>query len=62
MKSKYALKKFLCKSFSVNTETNPTLPGRLPEIDLPLDVHGTFSLRGETGSLSDSLQESEKST
>lgn len=47
MESKYALKKFLCKNSQINAQTHLTLP----EIDLPLAVHDTFSPRAETGLL-----------
>lgn len=47
MESKYALKKFLCKSSQINAQTHLTLP----EIDLPLTVHDIFSPRVETGLL-----------
>lgn len=43
MESKCALKKFLCKSFYINAESNPALP----EIDLPPPVHAILSPREE---------------
>lgn len=47
MESKYALKKFSCKSSQINAQTHLMFP----EIDLPLTVHDTFSPRVETGLL-----------
>lgn len=47
MESKYALKKFLCKSSHINAQTHLTLS----ETDLPFTVHDTFSPRAETGLL-----------